>query len=161
CDRRARVGPAMTWLIANFDQMWSLTVQHIVLSVLPTIFGLVLAVPLGMLINDTILTRKVVVILVSLAFTIPSLALFVGRPAIIGTQVLNPANIVIALTLYSFALLVRTVLESLDAVPEDVRSASRAMGTSPMRQAIGVDLPLAISVLTAGTRVVAVTNVSL
>src|SRR5699024_8512941 len=62
---------------------------------------------------------------------------------------------------YSVALLVRTMFESLDSVDENVRQASIAIGTSPIKQAIFNDLPLSVPVLTAGARVIAVTNVSL
>ena len=151
----------MNWAIENFEQVWQLTLQHLVLSVLPTLFGLIIAVPIGMLVHGMPRTRRVIIVVCSMIFTIPSLALFVVIPAVIGTQILNPVNVLVALTLYSIALLVRTVLESLDSVPEDVRAASEAIGMSRLKQAIGVDLPLAIPVLTAGTRVVAVTNVSL
>lgn len=151
----------MNWLIGNFGQAWELTLQHLALSVLPTLLGLLIAIPAGMLLHGRARARSVAVVLCSIVFTIPSLALFVVIPAVIGTRILDPLNVLVALTLYSVALLVRTVLESLDSVPEDVRAASEAIGTSRLRQALGVDLPLAIPVLTAGTRVVAVTNVSL
>ena len=54
-----------------------------------------------------------------MAFTIPSLALFVTIPSIVGLQILDPLNVVIALTIYSTALLVRAVPEALDSVPAD------------------------------------------
>lgn len=151
----------MIWGIENVDQVWPLTVQHLWLSVIPTILGLLLSVPIGMLVHGRPRTRRVVVVVSSMIFTIPSLALFVVIPTLIGTKMLDPLNVLVALTLYSIALLVRTVLESLDSVPEEVRAAAEAVGTSRFRQAVGIDLPLAIPVLTAGTRVVAVTNVSL
>ena len=63
--------------------------------------------------------------------------------------------------MYSLALLVRSVLDALDAVPGDVRDAARAMGYAPLRRIVAVDLPVAVPVLTPALRVVAVTNVSL
>lgn len=151
----------MNWIVQNWEQALQLTLQHIYLSVVPVVVGFVIAVPVGMLLYRTRLARRVAVVVSSVIFTIPSLALFVVIPTMIGTQILDPLNVIVALSLYSVALLVRTALESLDSVDEDVRQASIAIGTSPLRQAIFNDLPLAIPVLTAGTRVVAVTNVSL
>ena len=46
-----------------------------------------------------------------LLYTIPSLALFVALPGIIGTKILDPVNVVVALTLYTVALLVLTVAD--------------------------------------------------
>lgn len=151
----------MNWAIENFDQLWRLGLQHIVLSVVPTLVGLAVAVPAGMLLHRTTRLRRAAVVLCSVIFTIPSLALFVVIPALIGTRILDPLNVVIALSLYSTALLVRSALESLDSVPEEVRAAAEAIGTSETRRSLTIDLPLSIPVLTAGTRVVAVTNVSL
>lgn len=151
----------MKWAIENFEQLWQLVLQHLVLSVVPTFVGLLIAIPVGMLLHRTTRARRAAIVLCSVIFTIPSLALFVMIPTVIGTKILDPINVIIALSLYSVALLVRTALESLDSVPEDVRAAAEAIGNSEFRRAVFVDLPLSVPVLIAGTRVVAVTNVSL
>lgn len=151
----------MKWILNNWGATLDLTIEHIYLSVIPVVVGLVISIPVGMLLYRTRVARRVTVVLSSVIFTIPSLALFVVIPTIIGTQMLDPLNVIFALSLYSVALLVRTVFESLDSVDEEVRQASIAIGTSPFKQAIFNDLPLSIPVLTAGARVIAVTNVSL
>lgn len=151
----------MMWLFSNLERVWELTLDHIWLSAVPTLVGLILALPIGMLVHPVPALRRVVVTVCSITFTIPSLALFVVIPSIIGTKILDPLNVIVALTLYSVALLTRSVLDSLDAVPQDVQAAAEAMGMSKVRRSLGIDLPLAIPVLVAGTRVVAVTNVSL
>ncbi|PPG43264.1 ABC transporter permease [Pseudoclavibacter sp. RFBA6] len=151
----------MNWLIANWDTVWPIIIQHAMLSVVPTVLGLVIALPLGMLLVGRPRGRAVAIVVASIVFTIPSLALFVVIPSIVGTPIISPLNVVIALTLYSTALLIRTVLESLDAVPADVKDASSAIGFSAIKRVVAVELPLAIPVLVAGLRVVAVTNVSL
>jgi hypothetical protein len=51
--------------------------------------------------------------------------------------------------------------EALDAVPAPVRDAATAVGYSRIGQLMKVELPLSIPVLTAGLRVVAVTNISM
>ncbi|MGI9126463.1 MAG: ABC transporter permease, partial [Mycobacterium sp.] len=56
---------------------------------------------------------------------------------------------------------VRAVPEALDAVPAHVRDAAEAVGYSRIGQLLKVELPLSIPVLTAGLRVVAVTNISM
>ena len=96
-----------------------------------------------------------------LLYTIPSLALFVALPGIIGTKILDPVNVVVALTLYTVALLVRIVADGLGAVPEDVKAAATAMGYRRIRRVLSVELPIAIPVIAAGLRVAAVSNVSL
>jgi len=68
---------------------------------------------------------------------------------------------VVALTAYTAALLVRAVLEALDAVPPQVRDAATAMGYSPIKRILKVELPLSIPVMIAGMRVVMVTNIAM
>ncbi|MFF2299616.1 ABC transporter permease [Arthrobacter sp. NPDC058127] len=152
---------ATVWAVENWDTLSEMLTEHIWLAVLPTLLGLVISLPVGLLLRDRARARSVVVVLSSIVFTIPSLALFVILPAILGTQYLDPGNVVIALTLYSVSLTIRTVFESLDAVLPATREAASAIGYSPIKRTVMVDLPLAIPVLTAGTRVVAVTNVSM
>ncbi|QXQ08870.1 ABC transporter permease [Paeniglutamicibacter sp. Y32M11] len=151
----------MNWLLANFPQTWELTTAHLYLSLVPTVLGVVLALGLGLIFGNRPRSRAVITSIASAVFTIPSLALFVVIPSLIGTQILDPLNVLIALSLYSTSLLVRTVFDALDAVAPEVLSAAEALGYSPARRRVFVDLPLALGPLAAGTRVAAVTNVSL
>ena len=82
-------------------------------------------------------------------------------PLIIPTRILDEANVIVALTLYTTALLVRAVPEALDAVPAPVRDAATAVGYKPLTRMLKVELPLSIPVLIASLRVVAVTNISM
>ncbi|HEX6873456.1 MAG TPA: ABC transporter permease subunit, partial [Micromonosporaceae bacterium] len=99
--------------------------------------------------------------LAGLLYTIPSIALFVVLPGLLGTRILDPVNVVVALTFYTLALLVRVVADALDAVPPLVVASATAMGYRPLRSLVTVQLPLAVPVIGAGLRVAAVSNVSL
>lgn len=151
----------MRYLLNHLDDLWVLTVVHLRLSLVPIVLGLVIAVPLGAAVQRTTVLRRMTTLTASIIFTIPSLALFVVLPLIIPTRILDEANVIVALTLYTTALLVRAVPEALDAVPEQVRDAATAIGYRPLVRMLKVELPLAIPVLTAGLRVVAVTNISM
>lgn len=140
---------------------WALTVVHLRLSLLPVLIGLMSAVPLGLLVQRAPLLRRLTTATASVIFTIPSLALFVALPLIIGTRILDEANVIVALAAYTTALLVRAVLEALDAVPAQVHDAATAIGYSRIAQMLKVELPLSIPVLVAGLRVVAVTNIAM
>ncbi|MEH6796002.1 MAG: ABC transporter permease [Rhodococcus sp. (in: high G+C Gram-positive bacteria)] len=151
----------MNWLFDNFDVVLGYTKTHLYLSLVPLFVGLVIAIPLGTVIRNTRWVRRITLTVASIAFTLPSLALFVTIPAVVGLPVLDPLNVVIALTVYSTALLVRAVPEALDSVPFAVVDSAQAMGYSSLRRAVAVELPLALPVLIANIRVVAVTNISL
>ncbi|OFJ53976.1 ABC transporter permease [Mycolicibacterium grossiae] len=151
----------MNYLLTHLDDAWELTVVHLWLSLLPLALGLVIAVPVGALVQRTRVLRRLTTVVASIVFTIPSLALFVVLPLVIPTSILSPANVIVALTLYTVALLVRAVPEALDAVPPAVLDAATAIGYRPLTRVLKVELPLAIPVLVASLRVVAVTNISM
>ncbi len=82
-------------------------------------------------------------------------------PSVIGTKILSPINLVIALTLYAVALLVRTATDAFAQVSPGVLDAASASGYSSWQRAISVELPLAGPVMLAGIRVASVSTVSL
>jgi len=149
------------YLLTHLDSAWTLTLIHLRLSLVPVLLGLLIAVPLGALVWRHVALRRLTTLTASIIFTVPSLALFVVLPLIIPTRILDEANVIIALTLYTTALLVRAVPEALDAVPAHVRDAAAAVGYTRIGQLVKVELPLSVPVLTAGLRVVAVTNISM
>lgn len=149
------------YLLTHRNAAWALTVIHLRLSLLPVLIGLVIALPLGVLVQRTKTLRRLMTVAASVIFTIPSLALFVMLPLVIPTRILDEANVVVALTLYTTALLVRAVPEALDAVPAQVCDAATAIGYKPIARVLKVQLPLSVPVLVAGLRVVVVTNISM
>ena len=151
----------MNYLLTHLDDAWELTLIHLWLSLLPLLLGLLIAVPLGAFVHRTRALRRITTVTASIIFTIPSLALFVVLPLVIPTRILDQANVIVALTLYTVALLVRAVPEALDALPPAVLDAATAVGYTPLKRIIKVELPLAVPVLVASLRVVAVTNISM
>lgn len=138
-----------------------LVLAHVLLAVVPVIAGLVIALPLGWWAHRSPVARRVLVPLSGALYTIPSLALIVVIPLVLGTPILSPLNVGVTLTIYTLALLVRSVAEALDAVPAQVTTAAIAVGYRPAGLLLGVQLPLAVPVLTAGIRVASVSSFSL
>jgi osmoprotectant transport system permease protein len=149
------------WLAGNLPLIGTLTLEHLAFALPPVVLGLVLAVPLGWLANKTRLGRTLTINVAGLLYTIPSLALFVLLPPFLGTRILDPSNVYVALTVYTVALLVRTVADALSAVPPIVVNSATAMGYTPFRRFAAVELPLSIPVVVAGLRVAAVSSISL
>jgi len=151
----------ITYLQDHFQQTVDRFLTHAWLAVLPLIIGLVLAIPLGWLASRYRRVYPGVINLAGLLYTLPSVALFVIMPSIIHTKILSPINVVVALTIYTVALLVRVIADALIAVPDDVRAAAVAMGFSGAGRFLRVDLPIAVPVIVAGLRVAAASNVGL
>lgn len=143
------------------EDVLALAVQHVVLALLPVVLGLVIALPVGWWAHRSRIARRVLLPASGVLYTVPSLALFVVMPLILGTRILDPVNVVVALTVYSVALLVRTVADALDAVPTTVTTAATAVGYRPLGLLFGVQLPLTVPVLVAGVRVASVSSFSL
>lgn len=151
----------MTWVLGNLELIGDLTLEHLAFALPPVVLGLLLAIPLGWLANRTRVGRAIVVNLAGLLYTVPSLALFVILPVVLGTGILDRVNVIVALTVYTLALLVRTVADALSAVPGMVIDSATAMGYRPLRRFLAVELPLSIPVVLAGVRVAAVSSISL
>ena len=151
----------MNWLVNNLDLVWELSLEHIRLSIPPVIIGFLVAIPFGWLAHRYQLTRGILLTIVGLLYTIPSLALLVILPPLIGISVLSSANVITALSIYAVALMVRSVTDALDSVDADVKQSATAVGFSSWRRFWTVEFPLAGPVLLAGLRVVAVSTVSL
>lgn len=151
----------MTWVLDNLDLIWQLSLEHLRQSLIAIVVGFVLSIPLGYLAWRFGLLRGWVITITGMLYTIPSLALLMLLPAAFGYSAFSDLNLIIALTLYAVAILVRSVVDGLDSVDEGVRSAATAMGFSGARRFVGVELPLAGPVILAGLRVTAASTISL
>ncbi|WP_336647752.1 ABC transporter permease [Microbacterium sp. MMO-10] len=151
----------MTWIIDNLGLIVGLAAVHLQQSVIALVLGVVVSVPLGWIAWRYRLVRGPVIVLTGLLYTIPSLALLILLPALLGYSAISPTNLVVALTIYNIAILVRAVADGLDSVDADVRRAATAMGYGSGRRFWTVDLPLAGPVILAGVRVAAVSTIAL
>lgn len=151
----------MDWVFRNSGLVLELTGQHLVFSLIPVLVGLLLAIPLGWVANRRSWGRSLTLNAAGFLYTLPSLALFVFLPPILGTRILDPLNVIIALTVYVLALLVRTVADALSAVPARVVDSATAMGYRPVHRFLSVELPMAVPVIVAGLRVASVSTISM
>ncbi|WP_235561849.1 ABC transporter permease [Marmoricola sp. Leaf446] len=141
----------------TLDWLWA----HTWLSVVPVLVGLLLALPLGWLARRYSFVYPPMMSITGVLYTVPSIALFVLIPPLVGLDPLSPLQVPIALSLYSTALLVRVVADGLAAVPQDTIAAATAIGFRPVNRFFKVELPIAVPVITAGLRVAIVANVSI
>lgn len=151
----------MTWALDHLGDILTRAGQHAWLAGLPLLIGLAVSVPLGWLASRKPWLRTGLLTVTGLLYTIPSLALFILLPPLLGTKILDNANVIIAMSVYTIALLTRTVADGLSAVDASTRQAAVAMGYSTFGRFRAIDLPLAIPVVAAGLRVAAVSNVSI
>ncbi len=151
----------MEWILDNLGNIAELTVAHLALSLPAVVIAFVVSIPLAWVANRIRAIREPVLTSTGLLYAVPSLPLFILLPALIGTSVRDPLNVVIALSIFGLALMVRSAAEALDAVTDDVRTSATAIGFSGIGRFFTVELPLAGPALLAGVRVVCVSSISL
>jgi osmoprotectant transport system permease protein len=156
------------WIANNFftgtdsnTGIWGLTLDHLWLSALPIILGFVISIPLGYWASRSRIARSVLLSVFSILYTLPSIVLLVVVPVALGIAIINPTNVIVALTIYAVAVMLRFTTDAFSSVSVDVTEAARAVGFSGMQRFLSVELPLAGPVLLAGVRVVSVSTVSL
>ncbi len=151
----------MNWLSQNVDQVVELTLTHLRLSIPPILLSLLLAIAIGYLAHRQRLARGPLLTLTGLLYAVPSLPLLIMIPVVFGTPLRSDATMIIALTIYGVALLVRSAADAFGSVDRSVHETANAVGFSAWARFWRVELPLAGPVLLAGLRVVTVSTVSL
>jgi osmoprotectant transport system permease protein len=134
------------------------TVEHVWITVVSVLLGLLIAFPLALLARRYVRLESTILGISTGIYTIPSLALF---PLLVPFTGLSPTTVVIGLALYALTVLVRAMLEGLRAVPEEVRESATGLGYGAGRLLFRVELPLALPVIMAGLRVATVSTVAL
>ncbi len=150
----------MTWLSSNGGLIGSLTLAHLWIALPAIALSVLISVPIA---RWAAFSRRGGWVLSALSalYAVPSLPLLIVIPVIVGVALRSPINMVIVLTLYGVAVLVRQVAEGFRAIPRATLQAANACGYSLPRRFVEVELPLATPVIVAGTRVVATSTVSL
>ena len=156
------------------DGFAQVVARHVQIVLLALTCTLAIGLPLAWAAHTYAKTGRVLLPVLNIIQTIPSIALFgllmaplalltasfplLGRAGISGVG-LAPA--VIALTLYGLLPVVRGTLAGLQRVPSAMAQASRALGLTPIQTLIHILLPLALPVLLGGVRTAAVSSVGL
>ncbi len=156
----------MSWsgrqLAGNWDVLWHFTWLHLQYTVLSLLLGAAAAFVLGYVAYRIPRTYPVILGVSNALYAIPSVAMFILLGAVFFSgRVLTNQALVIAMAIYTLAILVRNMVEGLRGVSPAVRDASTALGYQPTRRFLTVELPLALPAIIAGLRVAAVSTISL
>jgi len=133
--------------------------EHLLMVALAVAIALLIALPLGLLIQGRPRLAQLVLGLANAVQTIPSLAIFgllLTVPVLGG---IGPTPAVLALVLYALLPLLRGLVTGLSQVPSGLKEAGRALGLSRSQVLRHVEFPLALPSLMAGLRVATVISV--
>lgn len=160
CERANRLF-CSDWVSRNWGTvLWPALRQHIALTLIAVSIGFVISSALALIAYRRRRFERPVLIVTSILYTIPSLALFELLAPIPGFG-LSRTTAEVALVSYSLLIMFRNTLTGLREVPAEVRDAARGMGMDPERSLLRVELPLAMPAIIAGLRIATVTVISL
>lgn len=151
----------MEWLWNNVDLVLALTAEHARLSAIPIVIGFAASLAIGWIASRSSVIRGVALTVFNVIYTIPALALFVALPGILGTKILDELNVIVALSLYATAMMLRGAVDAFASVSPDVLQSATGQGFSRAARFWTVQVPLAGPVLLANVRVGSVSTVSL
>nr|WP_310821239.1 glycine betaine ABC transporter substrate-binding protein [Stratiformator vulcanicus] len=138
------------------ERIWLRTKQHLLLVGISAIMAILTAVPLGIVATKFPAVGRVILTVVGLLQTIPSLVLFVLAIPIFDIG-MTPA--IVALFLYSLLPIVRNTHSGLIGIPRGVRESAEVLGLPPLARMRLVELPLAAPSILAGIKTAIVINV--
>lgn len=146
------------YVIQQREQIFSLLLQHIYLSLIAVAIAVVIGVPLGILVTRIKKLQKPIIGLANVMQAIPSIALlgFLIPVAGIGSR---PA--IIMVVLYSLLPIIKNTHTGLSGISPDMLEAALGIGLTRNQILTKVQLPLALPIIMAGIRISAVTAVGL
>ena len=136
---------------------WRLTGEHLLLVFVSLAASVAAGIPLGILSFRFKAMTQVILGIVGVIQTIPSLALFAFLIALMGTIGTPPA--LVALFLYALLPIVRNTYAGLEAISKGMRQAALAIGLTPGERLRRIEIPLALPSILAGIKTSAVINV--
>ena len=149
----------MDWFFANASFVGGLALTHLSIVIVPIVLGSILAIVVARLVRARWVPGTSAVL--SAVYAIPSLALFVVLPALIGTPFIGPINVIIALTVYALASMYFSARDAFAQVPSTTKTTATALGMSRFQLFVHVELPMAVPGLISGLRVVSASTVSM
>ncbi len=138
-----------SYIVDNWSTVVSLTIEHLQITGTAVIFAIFFAVPLGILLTRYRKISQVVLGMVGVLQTIPSLALLAIMIPFLGIG-FRPA--VVALFLYALLPIVRNTYTGVRDVTPGLVEAATGLGMTRFQVLMRVQVPIAIPVIFSGIR---------
>lgn len=132
------------------------TKDHMVLVAISLSLAILISIPLGIMAYRFTSFGQIILGIVGIIQTIPSLAILVFMIPFFGIGTI-PA--LAALFLYSLLPIVRNTYSGFTDIPRDLKESADALGISPYYKLVKIELPLAARSILAGIKTSAVINV--
>jgi len=140
------------------EMVFVLTVRHAWMALAGVVIGTLTAVPIGIAISRKPQASAIVIDMAGMLYTIPSLALLGFMLPFMG---LGWLPTITALVIYSWLPVLRNTCTGILGVDPAAKEAAKGMGATSFQLLINVELPLALPVIMAAIRTVAVLTVGI
>ena len=148
---KSKYQPETIW-----DRLIKNTKQHLFLVSVSLLAAILLSIPLGIIAFRKKKFGNIILSVVGIIQTIPSLALLVFMIPLLG---IGSWPAIVALFLYSLLPIVRNTYSGLQDIPENIRESASAIGLPDRAKLRLIELPLASRSILSGIKTSAVINV--
>ena len=148
----------ITYMIENHEQILSLFIEHIELTVIAVGLAIILGIPIGILISYVKKLNKPVLGVASVIQAIPSMALLGFAIPFLGIGTL-PA--IVMVVLYSLLPIIKNTYTGIQSIDKNMLEAATGIGLTKWQVLYKIQIPLALPVIMAGIRISSVTAVGL
>lgn len=131
----------------------SLVAEHLFIVLAASLLSIAIGLPLGVAAYLNAKARPIILRVVDVLQTIPSLALLGILMVFFGA---GKVTVVVGITLYSLLPIVRNTQLGLQEVDAGIKEAARGMGMSRIHRLAAVELPLAMPTILTGVRIAVV-----
>lgn len=146
------------YLLKHYDDLLKATLEHLWIVLLTLAISLVAAALFTILCSYSKKASGIILGLLSMVYSIPSLAMFALMIPFTG---LGQPTAILVLVIYNQYLLLRNFLAGLDGVEQSIVDAAVGIGMTPMQVLVQIKLPLAKGAFLAGIRITMIATVSI
>lgn len=145
-------------LQSRWDFFLNLLLEHLQISVLSIVIAMFIGLMIGIAISEFPKSSKIVVGIINFIYTIPSISLL---GFLIPLSGIGNTTAMIALTVYALLPMVRNTYTGLTNVNPLLIEAAAGMGSTRSQILVKIKLPLALPIIIAGIRNMAVMTIAL
>ena len=148
----------LNYILEQRNEILTLLIQHIRLTVFSVLLAIVLGVPLGILVKYVQKLNKPILGFANIVQAIPSMALLGIAIPLLG---IGSAPAIAMVILYSLLPIIKNTYTGLSNISPQIMEAAKGIGLTKMQRLFKIQIPLSLPVIMAGIRVSAVTAVGL
>lgn len=144
--------------IQNKEQIITLLIEHIYLTIISVGCAILIAIPLGIIISYKKKLSKPILSVANVVQAIPSMALLGFLIPFLG---IGKIPAIVTVIMYSLLPIIKNTYTGLESINPNTLEAAKGIGLTKFQILVKVQIPLALPVIMAGVRISAVTAVGL